>query len=65
MLKKGKLKVSIKMLLNNTHNSTVTKKLIKWGKEKQSSEKRKKREISTNYSSIIKWDKDKYLKEKL
>ena len=56
MLKKGKLKVSIKMLINNTHNSTVIKKLIKWGKEKQNSEKRKKREISTNYPSIIKWD---------
>ena len=65
MLKKGKLKVSIKMLINNTHNSTVIKKLIKWGKEKQNSEKTNKREISTNYPSIIKWDKDKYLKEKL
>ena len=65
MLKKGKLKVSIKMLINNTHNSTVIKKLIKWGKEKQNSEKRKKREISTNYPSIIKWNQDKYLKEKL
>ena len=65
MLKKGKLKISIKMLVNNTHNSTVIKKVIKWGKEKQNSEKRKKREISTNYPSIIKWDKDKYLKEKL
>ena len=29
MLKKGKLKVSIKMLINNTHNSTVIKKVIK------------------------------------
>ena len=65
MLKKGKLKISIKMLVNNTHNSTVIKKVIKWGKEKQNSEKRKKREISTNYSSIIKWDQDKYLKENL
>ena len=65
MLKKWKLKMSIKMLVNNTHNSTVIKKVIKWGKEKQNSEKRKKREISTNYPSIIKWDKDKYLKENL
>ena len=29
MLKKEKLKVSIKMLVNNTHNSTVIKKIIK------------------------------------
>jgi len=29
MLKKGKLKISIKMLVNNTHNSTVIKKVIK------------------------------------
>ena len=29
MLKKGKLKISIKMLVNNTHNSTVIKKIIK------------------------------------